>query len=59
MMNLKQTIMQRDGLCETDWDDLIESAREEFVAGIDPEDILHDLFGLEPDYIFDLMEYIP
>jgi hypothetical protein len=26
--------------------------------GEDPEEILHDEFGLEPDYIFDLIDWL-
>lgn len=36
--------------------ELIREARQEVSAGADPEEILEDYFGLEPDYIFDLID---
>lgn len=54
--SLKQVIMRRDGLTSQEVDELIESAREQiFEEGIDPEEVLLNDFGLEPDYIFDLL----
>lgn len=54
--SLKQVIMRRDGLTSQEADELIESAREQiFEEGIDPEEVLLNDFGLEPDYIFDLL----
>ena len=52
---LKQVLMRRDGLSAAEADELIEEARERVLEGEDPEEILHDYFGLEPDYIWDLI----
>lgn len=52
---LKVVIMRRDGLTSDEADDLIEEAREEVMEGADPEDVLQNTFGLEPDFIFDLI----
>ena len=52
---LKQVLMRRDGMSSSDADDAIEEARERVFAGEDPEEILLEDFGLEPDYIFDLL----
>lgn len=54
---LKQVLMRRDGMSSSDADDAIEDARERVFSGEDPEEILLEEFGLEPDYIFDLLGY--
>jgi len=53
--SLKQVIMRRDGLSSQEADELIESAREQILEGEDPEEVLLNDFGLEADYIFDLL----
>ena len=55
MTTLRKIIITRDNMEETDFDDLIQEARDMFIEGEDPDEILSDLFGLEPDYIFDLI----
>ena len=55
METLKQVLMRRDKLSASEAQELIEEARERVEAGEDPEEILHDDFGLEPDYSFDLI----
>lgn len=58
---LKKVIMERDGLTSEEADELINEAKEalqEYLAEGDTEaaeDICSEHFGLEPDYIFDLM----
>jgi hypothetical protein len=52
--------MRRDGLSEEEADVMIEEARDDFHKRIeqgDPSahDICEEYFGLEPDYIMDLM----
>ena len=37
-------------------DDLIAEARACVEEGEDPEEVLEEYFGLEPDYVFDLLE---
>jgi hypothetical protein len=54
-MNLKKDIMQRDGLTSEEADEMINDARERVMEGENPDEILHEDFGLEPDYIFDLI----
>ena len=57
MTELKQAIMQRDGLTSEEADELIYNAREMVLEdGMDPEEVLLEEFGLEPDYIFDLLD---
>ena len=55
MKTLKEILMRRDGLAESEADEQIREARERVSEGEDPEEILHEDFGLEPDYIFDLI----
>lgn len=57
METLKQVIMRRDDLTSDEADELIEEAKERIREGEDPEEILHYDFGLEPDYVFDLLDY--
>ena len=54
-MNLKKDIMERDGLTSAEADEMIADARKRVMEGEDPEEILYDEFGLEPDYIFNLI----
>lgn len=52
-----RVLMERDGCSREDALDLLNDARERVLDGENPEDILMDDFGLEPDYIFDLLWY--
>lgn len=56
MKNLKETIMERDNLSEEEANQMIEDAKEQVFAGEDPDEVLANDFGLEPDYVFDLLE---
>ena len=53
---LKQVIMRRDDMSSEEADELIAEARESIEGGEDPEEVLAEFFGLEPDYIFDLLK---
>lgn len=56
MTELKRVLMKRDGLSSKDADTIIQEARELVLEyGEDPEDVLLEELGLEPDYIFDLL----
>lgn len=53
---LKEVLMRRDGFSEEEADSAIQEARARVLEEHeDPEDILIEEFGLEPDYIFDLL----
>jgi hypothetical protein len=52
---LLEVLMRRDQMTKEDAQALIDDARERIAEGEDPEEILYDDFGLEPDYIFDLL----
>lgn len=55
MTELKKIIMERDDLTSSEADLLISQAREMVLDGEDAEEVLYEEFGLEPDYIFDLL----
>lgn len=55
MSELKNVLMQRDGMSSREADNAIDDAKQRVFDGEDPEEVLADEFGLEPDYIFDLL----
>jgi len=55
MESLLKTIMRRDKMSQRDAQSMIDDAKRRVAKGEDPEEILHDEFGLEPDYVFDLL----
>lgn len=48
-------LMRRDGLSLEEAYEQLNDARERLTDGDDPEEILYEEFGLEPDYLFDLI----
>lgn len=48
-------LMRRDGLSLEEAYEQLNDARERLADGDDPEEILYEEFGLEPDYLFDLL----
>ena len=55
MKTLKQVLMERDNMSSREADNAIEDAKQRVFEGEDPEDVLAEEFGLELDYIFDLL----
>jgi len=53
--SLKEVLMRRDNLSSEEAQDQIREAQNRVMQGEDPEKILYEDFGLEPDYIFDLI----
>lgn len=53
METIRSILRTRDHSSEPDIDDLFTIAADDIADGIDPEDVLSDTFGLEPDYLFD------
>ena len=53
METIREILTTRDGSTADDIDDLFAAATDDIADGIDPEDVLSDTFGLEPDYLFD------
>lgn len=54
--SIKEVLMRRDRLSAGDAQDLIDEAKARIAEGEDPEKVLQEEFGLEPDYIFDLLD---
>lgn len=61
MTELALTLMRRDALTEAEALEMEQEAREAIqealMNGDDPEEVLMDLCGLEPDYIMELLDY--
>ena len=61
MLTLKQTIMQRDGISSKEADKQIADAKEAIQEYLDygdtesAHDVCMEFFGLEPDYLMDLI----
>ena len=53
---LVRVLLERDGLSVDEAREMVEEARERVLEGEDPEEVLAEEFGLEPDYVFDLLE---
>lgn len=48
-------LMERDYMSRENAVELLHNARQMVAEGGDPEEILLEEFGLEPDYIFELI----
>ncbi len=61
MSKIREILMTRDGMTADEADNLISEAREQlfnYLAEGDmsgAEEICEEFFGLEPDYLFELM----
>lgn len=59
MNSLKKVLIERDGLTEEQADEQIADAKEELMNrlgnGEMPFDFCEEEFGLEPDYLYDLI----
>lgn len=53
--SLVTILMRRDGLSKDEATAMVNDARLRVAEGEDPEEILLEEFGLEPDYIFQLI----
>lgn len=56
MNEIVRVLMERDGVEIGEAQEMLEEARKLVREGADPEEVLADEFGLEPDYVFDLLE---
>lgn len=60
-LSIKEVLMERDGMTSEEADELIEDAKEELRIRLENDDftgannICEDYFGLEPDYVDELM----
>jgi len=57
MYSIKGVLMTRDKMTAAEAEERIAEGRRQFENGGDPEEILEYEFGLEPDYIYDLLDY--
>lgn len=61
METIKEVLMERDGISEEEAEELIREAKEalgEYIENGDLEsadNVCEEFFGLEPDYLFELM----
>jgi len=57
--SIKEVLMNRDGMSAQEAEDLIEEAREDLYERLEtgemPDDICEEWFGLEPDYLDELI----
>lgn len=53
--SILRVLMRRDGLSRVEAEDLLREARWEVANGANPEEVCAKEFGLEPDYIWDLI----
>lgn len=60
MESLKEVLMRRDGMSSEEADDLINDCLEDLIDRLNmgdlPFDICEEWFGLEPDYLDDLLD---
>ena len=59
MTELVKVLIRRGDHTLSEIKEMITDARERAEDGENPEEILHEEFGLEPDYLFDLIEPVP
>ena len=56
MNPIVEILMKRDSMTQEEAEELLEIGRAQvYEDGEDPEDVLLNEFGLEPDYVFDLI----
>lgn len=56
MYSIKRYLMSRDGLTDQEAQERIDEAREMVAEGDDPKDVLYNEFGLESNFIWDLIK---
>jgi len=55
MSELKRVLMNRDNLSSKEAEEIIKEMKQRVEEGENPEDLLYE-HGLEPDYVFDLLQ---
>ena len=48
-------LVRRDGISEREATEMVKEAKQRVLEGEDPEEVLYEEFGLEPDYVFELI----
>lgn len=51
--SVREMVKARDGLSDEELDDMFAEFEDGLEFGEDPEELVQEIFGLEPDYIFD------
>ena len=61
MESIKQVLMRRDGISAEEANDLIDLAKDDLHSRLNsgeyPDEICAEWFGLEPDYIMELVGF--
>ena len=55
MTKLEKVLIVRDQLTITEVKEIIDEMKERVLEGENPDDLLYEI-GLEPDYVFDLLD---
>ena len=55
MNQIVKILISRDDLSLEDAEEILTDLRERALQGEDPEELLYEI-GLEPDYVFDLLD---
>ena len=55
METLRKVIKDRDNIDDAEFDFLVQEAFDALEDGEDPDDVLRDVFSIEPDFVFDLI----
>lgn len=55
MNPIVKILIERDGMSRKEAESMLFAAQFRVYKGEDPEEILESEFGLEPDYVLDLM----
>lgn len=58
METLRKVIKDRDNIDDVEFDFLVQEAFDALEDGEDPDDVLRDVFFIEPDFVFDLLEEV-
>lgn len=53
METIREVLIRRDRLTSAEIDEMLEEAKDRIFGGDDPEEVLAEEFGLEPDYLMD------
>jgi hypothetical protein len=56
-MDILSVLVRRDGLSPQEANELLSELKNRVLDGEDPEEILSEELGLEPDYVFDLISF--
>lgn len=56
METLRKVIKDRDNIDDAEFDFLVQEALDALEGGEDPDDVLRDVFSIEPDFVFDLFD---